>query len=61
MRYFGGYIYIRLMQEINGRVAFLSPNPMQIRNSHSYHIDYLFEKRLYETIHSFVNNLYNWK
>ena len=56
-----GYISIRLMQEINGRVAFLAPNAIQIRNSHSYHIDYLLEKRLYETIGLFVNDLNDWK
>ena len=56
-----GYISIRLLQDINGRVAFLAPNALQIRNSHSYHIDYLLEKRLYETIQFFVNDLNDWK
>ena len=56
-----GYISIRLMQEINGRVAFLSSNAFQERNAHSYHIDYMLEKRLYETIHLFVSDLNNWE
>jgi hypothetical protein len=40
-----GYISIRLLQEINGRISFMVPNALQIRNSHSYHKDYLDEKR----------------
>ena len=40
-----GYIAIRLLQEINGRVSFMVPNAVQIRNAHSYHKDYLEEKK----------------
>ena len=55
-----GYIAIRLLQEINGRVAFMPPNAFQIRNSHNYHKDYLDEKRLYESIYKFVKDLDEW-
>ena len=55
-----GYISIRLLQEINGRVAFMPPNALQIRNSHSFHKDYLEEKRLYESIYKFVDDLDKW-
>ena len=56
-----GYIAIRLLNEINGRVSFIAPNAFQLRNAHSYHKDYLEEKRLYESIYYFVNDLERWK
>ncbi len=56
-----GYISIRLLNEINGRVSFMPPNAFQVRNAHSYHKDYLEEKRLYERIYSFVSDLDTWK
>lgn len=56
-----GYISIRLLQEINGRVSFMAPNAVQFRNSHSFHKDYLEEKRLYESIQKFVKDLNDWK
>ncbi|CAF0910446.1 unnamed protein product [Brachionus calyciflorus] len=56
-----GYMSIRLLQEINGRVAFIRPNAFQIRNSHSYHKDYLEEQRLYISIESFVKDLNEWR
>jgi hypothetical protein len=55
-----GYISIRLLNEINGRVSFMPPNAIQIRNAHSYHKDYLDEKRLYESIYKFVYDLDKW-
>jgi hypothetical protein len=55
-----GYIAIRLFQEIDGRVGFFAPNAVQIRNAHSYHKDYLEEKRLYESILRFVEDLEQW-
>jgi hypothetical protein len=57
-----GYLAIRMLEEIDGgRVAFLLPNAIQIRNSHSYHKDYLQEKRLYESIQRFVKDLDEWE
>jgi hypothetical protein len=56
-----GYISIRLLQEIDGRVAFMPPNALQIRNSYNFHEDYLEEKRLYENIKTFVKDLDEWK
>ena len=56
-----GYIQIRLLNEINGRVSFMPPNAIQIRNAHSYHKDFLEEKRLYENIYKFVDDLDKWK
>jgi hypothetical protein len=38
----------------------MAPNAFQKRNAHSYHKDYLEEKRLFESIHSFVNDLNRW-
>ena len=55
-----GYIAIRMLQEIDARVAYLSPNAVQIRNAHSYHKDYLQETRLYESIQRFVVDLDQW-
>ena len=55
-----GYISIRLMKEINERVAFIRPNAVQYRNAHSYHKDYLEEQRLYSSIESFVQDLNKW-
>ena len=55
-----GYIGIRMLQEIDGRVAYFSPNALQIRNAHSYHKDYLQETRLYENIQRFVVDLDQW-
>ena len=55
-----GYIAIRMLQEIDGRVSYLAPNAIQIRNAHSYHKDYLDEKRLYESILRFVTDLDEW-
>ncbi len=48
-----GYISMRLLQEINGRVSFMVPNAIQIRNAHSYHKDYLEEKR-YNKLNSII-------
>lgn len=56
-----GYITIRMLQEIDGRVAFMAPNAVQIRNAHSYHKDYLQEKRLYESILKFIVDLDEWE
>ena len=55
-----GYISIRLLNEIDGRVAFMAPNAFQVRNAHSYHKDYFDEKRLYESVYRFVNDLDTW-
>jgi len=55
-----GYIAIRLLREIDGRVSFMPPNAFQIRNIHSYHKDYLLEKRLFERIYEFVRDLDEW-
>lgn len=49
-----------MLNEINERVAFVAPNAFQARNSHSFHKDYLEEKRLYESIYRFVNDLDEW-
>jgi hypothetical protein len=38
----------------------MAPNAFQIRNSHSFHKDYLEEKRLYENIYTFVSDLDEW-
>ena len=54
------YISTRLLNEINGRVAFMAPNAFQIRNAHSYHSDYISEKRLYESLNRFVTDLDKW-
>jgi hypothetical protein len=56
-----GYVSVRMLQEIDARVAFTAPNAFQIRNAHSYHADYKEEKRLYEDIRAFVNALHAWK
>jgi hypothetical protein len=56
-----GYISMRMLQEIDGQVAFIAPNTLQIRNAHSYHADYKDEKRLYEDIQEFVGALHEWK
>lgn len=56
-----GYIAIRLMQEMDGRIAFIRPNAFQLRNAHSYHKDYLDEKRLFSSIEKFVKELNEWK
>ena len=56
-----GYVSIRLLQEIDGRVAFVPPNAFQVRNAHSYHKDYLEEKRLFERIGAFVSDLDEWR
>lgn len=56
-----GYIAIRLMQEMDGRIAFIRPNAYQLRNAHSYHKDYLDEKRLFSSIEKFVKELNEWK
>jgi hypothetical protein len=55
-----GYISMRMLQEIDGRVGFIAPNTFQIRNAHSYHADYKDEKRLYEDIQAFVKALHEW-
>lgn len=56
-----GYIAIRMLYEIDrGGVAFMAPNAVQVRNAHSYHKDYLQEKRLYEKIATFVADLDEW-
>lgn len=56
-----GYIAIRMLNEIDsGGVAFMAPNAVQVRNAHSYHKDYLQEKRLYEKIATFVADLDEW-
>jgi len=55
-----GYIAIRMLQEIDGRVSFRAPNAVQIRNAHSYHKDYLQETRLYESILRFISDLDEW-
>ena len=57
-----GYISIRMLQEIDARVAYLSPNAIQIRNtaSSSYHNDYLQERRIYESIQRFIIDLDHW-
>jgi hypothetical protein len=56
-----GYIAIRLMQEIDGRISFIRPNAFQLRNAHSYHKDYLEEERLFSSIEKFVRDLDEWK
>jgi hypothetical protein len=56
-----GYIAIRLLQEMDGRLGFIAPNAFQIRNSHSYHSDYKEEKRLYDDIYAFVKVLDEWQ
>lgn len=55
-----GYIGIRMLQEIDGRVAFLSPNAIRIKKSDSYNNDYLQYTRLYKSIHQFVVDLDKW-
>jgi hypothetical protein len=49
-----------MLQEIDGRVAFLSPNAIRIKNSDSYNNDYLQDTRLYKSIHQFVVDLDKW-
>lgn len=56
-----GYIAIRLMQEIDGRISFIRPNAFQLRNAHSYHKDYLEEERLFSSVEKFVHDLNEWK
>jgi hypothetical protein len=56
-----GYIAMRMLQEIDGRVAFIPPNTVQLRNAHSYHADYKDEKRLYEDVQGFVRALHEWR
>lgn len=57
-----GYISIRMLQEIDARVAFLSPNALQMTNTvySSYHNDYLQERRIYESIQRFIIDLDQW-
>jgi hypothetical protein len=56
-----GYVSMRMLQEIDGRVSFMPPNAFQVRNAHSYHSNYKEEKRLYEEIQEFVKALHEWK
>ena len=49
-----------MLQEIDGRVAYLSPNAFRIRNAHSNQKDYLQETSLYESIKRFVVDLDQW-
>ena len=53
---------MRLIYEVDGgHVAYMAPNAFQARNAHSYHRDYVDEKRLYEKIREFVHDLDAWK
>ena len=51
----------RLLEEINGYLAFFGPNAYQERNSHSYLDDFMDEKTLYHDAGRFITFLRNWK
>ena len=51
----------RLLEEINGYLAFFGPNAYQERNSHSYLDDFIDEKALYHDAGRFIAFLRNWK
>lgn len=52
------YISIRLLQEINGRIAFMTPNDMKIRNIHSYSLE---DSGKYVNIEQFIKDLNEWQ
>jgi hypothetical protein len=54
------YVTIRLLNEIDARVAFMPPNAIQIRNAHSYFKDFKDEKRIFNDINELVDALNNW-
>ena len=55
------YVTTRLMREIDGRIAFMPPNAVQVRNAHSYFKDYKEETRIYNDINALVAALDAWQ
>ena len=55
------YVTIRLLNEIDGRVAFMPPNAVQVRNAHSYFKDFKDEARIFNDIDELVVALNSWK
>ena len=51
----------RLLEEIDGYLAFFGPNAYQERNSHSYLDDFIDEKALYHDAGRFIAFLRNWQ
>ena len=51
----------RLLEEIDGYLAFFGPNAYQERNSHSYLADFIDEKALYHDAGRFIAFLREWK
>ena len=51
----------RLLEEIDGYLAFFGPNAYQERNSHSYLADFIDEKALYHDAGRLVAYLGQWK
>lgn len=51
----------RLLEEIDGYLAFYGPNAYQERNSHSYLDDFIEEKALYHDAGRFIAFLRKWK
>ena len=50
----------RLLEEIDGYLAFFAPNAYQERNSHSYLADFIDEQALYQDAGRFVAFLKQW-
>ena len=55
------YYNKRLLEEIDGYLAFFGPNAYQERNSHSYLDDFIDEKALYFDAGRFIAFLRKWK
>ena len=50
-----------MLNEIDGRVAFMPPNAVQVRNAHSYFKDFKEEARIFNEIDELVVALNSWK
>jgi hypothetical protein len=55
------YFTQRLLWGIGAQVTFVAPYVYQLRNSHSYHDDYVSEKQIFDQVSALLHFLRGWK